>query len=67
MSLAHNIFNTSLGRKYLMAFTGAGLFGFVVMHMLGNLTIFAGRQHQRVRCQASQQGLCSGWRELGCW
>ncbi|MDD9866600.1 MAG: succinate dehydrogenase cytochrome b subunit [Verrucomicrobiales bacterium] len=42
MSLAHNIFNTSLGRKYLMALTGAGLFGFVVMHMLGNLTIFAG-------------------------
>ena len=25
-----------------MALTGAGLFGFVVMHMLGNLTIFAG-------------------------
>ena len=43
MSLAHNIFNTSLGRKYLMALTGAGLFGFVVMHMLGNLTIFAGQ------------------------
>ena len=42
MSLAHNIFNSSLGRKYLMALTGAGLFGFVVMHMLGNLTIFAG-------------------------
>lgn len=43
MSLVRNIFNTSLGRKYLMALTGAGLFGFVVVHMLGNLTIFAGR------------------------
>ena len=42
MSLVHNIFNTSLGRKYLMALSGAGLFGFVIMHMLGNLTIFAG-------------------------
>lgn len=42
MSLARNIFKTSLGRKYLMALSGAGLFGFVVMHMLGNLTIFAG-------------------------
>ena len=42
MSLASNIFNTSLGRKYLMALSGAGLFGFVVVHMLGNLTIFAG-------------------------
>ncbi|MDP6891647.1 MAG: succinate dehydrogenase cytochrome b subunit [Verrucomicrobiota bacterium] len=42
MSLASNIFRTSLGRKYLMALSGAGLFGFVVVHMLGNLTIFAG-------------------------
>ena len=42
MSLAHNIFNSSLGRKYLMALTGAGLFGFVVMHLLGNLTFFVG-------------------------
>ena len=25
-----------------MALSGAGLFGFVVVHMLGNLTIFAG-------------------------
>jgi succinate dehydrogenase / fumarate reductase cytochrome b subunit len=42
MSLVSNIFNTSLGRKYLMALTGAGLFGFVLMHLLGNLTFFAG-------------------------
>ena len=42
MSLVQNIFNTSIGRKYLMALSGAGLFGFVIMHMLGNLTIFAG-------------------------
>lgn len=42
MSLVRNIFNTSLGRKYLMALTGAGLFGFVVMHLLGNLTFFVG-------------------------
>ncbi|MED5454360.1 MAG: succinate dehydrogenase cytochrome b subunit [Verrucomicrobiota bacterium] len=42
MSLISNIFGTSLGRKYLMALSGAGLFGFVVVHMLGNLTIFAG-------------------------
>ncbi|MED6313893.1 MAG: succinate dehydrogenase cytochrome b subunit [Verrucomicrobiota bacterium] len=42
MWLVRNLFNTSLGLKYLMALTGAGLFGFVLMHMLGNLTIFAG-------------------------
>ena len=42
MDLITGIFKTSLGRKYLMAITGAGLFGFVVMHMLGNLLVFAG-------------------------
>lgn len=33
---------SSLGAKYLMALTGVGLIGFVVVHMLGNLLIFAG-------------------------
>ncbi len=42
MDFITGIFKTSLGRKYLMAITGAGLFGFVVMHMLGNLLVFAG-------------------------
>jgi succinate dehydrogenase / fumarate reductase cytochrome b subunit len=42
MGFITGIFKTSLGRKYLMAITGAGLFGFVVMHMLGNLLVFAG-------------------------
>ncbi|HJN89052.1 MAG TPA: succinate:quinone oxidoreductase, partial [Verrucomicrobiota bacterium] len=37
-----NILGSSLGRKYLMALSGVGLFGFIVGHMLGNLTIFAG-------------------------
>ena len=42
MDFITGIFKTSLGRKYVMAITGAGLFGFVVMHMLGNLLVFAG-------------------------
>ncbi|MFQ3671612.1 MAG: succinate dehydrogenase cytochrome b subunit [Verrucomicrobiia bacterium] len=33
---------SSLGRKYLVAITGAALVGFVIVHMLGNLQIFAG-------------------------
>jgi succinate dehydrogenase / fumarate reductase cytochrome b subunit len=35
-------FQSSLGKKYLMAGTGLILFGFVLMHMLGNLQIFLG-------------------------
>ena len=42
MNLFKGIFNTSLGRKYLMAITGAGLFGFIIAHLLGNLLVFAG-------------------------
>jgi len=40
MLLRH--FTSSLGKKFLMAITGAGLFLFVVGHLLGNLQIFLG-------------------------
>ncbi|MEK7676885.1 MAG: succinate dehydrogenase cytochrome b subunit [Verrucomicrobiota bacterium] len=33
---------SSLGKKYVMAVTGFALFGFVIMHMLGNLQVFLG-------------------------
>ncbi|HVM59736.1 MAG TPA: succinate dehydrogenase cytochrome b subunit [Verrucomicrobiae bacterium] len=36
------LFTTSLGKKFLMAITGAGLFLFVIGHLLGNLQIFLG-------------------------
>ncbi len=35
-------FQTSLGKKYIMAVTGLVMVGFVIVHMIGNLTIFAG-------------------------
>src|SRR4051794_12958655 len=35
-------FQSSPGKKFLMAFSGLGLFGFIVGHLLGNLQIFAG-------------------------
>ncbi|HBI43143.1 MAG TPA: succinate:quinone oxidoreductase [Planctomycetales bacterium] len=35
---------STLASKYVMAVTGAGLMGFVIVHMLGNLQIFLGRQ-----------------------
>ncbi len=42
MNVITNIISSSLGRKYLMAISGLGLFGFVVGHLLGNLQIFLG-------------------------
>jgi len=42
MNIAANLFKSSLGRKYIMAISGAALFLFVVGHLLGNLQIFLG-------------------------
>src|SRR5688572_23926724 len=38
------IFQSSLGKKYVMAVSGLLLFLFVIAHMLGNLQIFLGRE-----------------------
>lgn len=35
-------YKTSLGKKYIMAVTGLLMVGFVIAHMLGNLSIFGG-------------------------
>ncbi len=35
-------YKTSLGKKYIMGVTGLILVGFVIAHMLGNLSVFAG-------------------------
>jgi len=36
-------FRTSIGKKLLMAVTGLGFIGFIIVHLMGNLTLFAGR------------------------
>ncbi len=36
------LWRSSLGKKYVMAVTGLGLWVFVIIHMLGNLQIFLG-------------------------
>ena len=41
MTIVTRFFNSTLGKKYLMALTGFALFGFVIVHMLGNLQVFA--------------------------
>ena len=38
------LFRTTVGKKAVMAVTGAILFGFVVVHMIGNLQIFLGAE-----------------------
>lgn len=42
MTLLARFFHSTLGKKYIMAITGFLLFGFVIVHMLGNLQIFLG-------------------------
>ncbi len=37
-----NIYQTAIGRKWVMALTGIGLLGFVVAHMIGNLHVYEG-------------------------
>ena len=42
MNMLPRVLVSSLGKKFLMAITGLGLFVFVVGHLLGNLQIFLG-------------------------
>jgi succinate dehydrogenase / fumarate reductase, cytochrome b subunit len=42
MNMLLRLFTSSLGKKLLMAVTGAGLFLFVIGHLIGNLQIFLG-------------------------
>ena len=37
-----NIYQSSVGRKWVMALTGIGLLGFVIVHMIGNFHIYEG-------------------------
>jgi succinate dehydrogenase / fumarate reductase, cytochrome b subunit len=40
MNLLLRLWQSSLGKKYIMALTGAGLFFFVIGHLAGNLQVF---------------------------
>src|SRR5258706_5581190 len=40
--LLKRLFGSSVGRKYIMALSGALLFLFVLLHLAGNLQIFLG-------------------------
>jgi succinate dehydrogenase / fumarate reductase, cytochrome b subunit len=43
MGTLARIYDSTLGKKYLMAISGFALFFFVIAHMAGNLQIFLGR------------------------
>ncbi|HQV58120.1 MAG TPA: succinate dehydrogenase cytochrome b subunit [Ilumatobacteraceae bacterium] len=38
-----DLYNTAVGKKYVMAITGLMMIGFVVFHMIGNLKMYLGR------------------------
>ena len=44
MNIITNVFQSSVGKKYVMAVTGFVLFLFVIGHLAGNLQIFLGRE-----------------------
>lgn len=51
MSRAVNFYRSTVGKKQLMAATGLILVGFVIMHMLGHLIMFAGRDSYNAYAQ----------------
>ncbi len=40
-----NIYRSAVGKKAVMAVTGVILFGFVFVHMIGNLKVYLGAEH----------------------
>ena len=45
MSWFSDLYRSAVGKKAVMAVTGILLFGFVLVHMLGNLKLYGGPQH----------------------
>lgn len=45
MNLINRIFQSTIGKKYVVAITGGMLATFVVVHLLGNLQIYLGREN----------------------
>jgi succinate dehydrogenase / fumarate reductase, cytochrome b subunit len=45
MATALTLYRSSIGKKAIMAITGLIGYGFVIIHMIGNLKVFQGREH----------------------
>lgn len=39
-----DLYGTAVGKKYVMAITGIGMMGFVLVHMIGNLKMYQGEE-----------------------
>jgi succinate dehydrogenase / fumarate reductase cytochrome b subunit len=45
MNWVIGLFSTSVGKKFLMAVSGLSFIGFLVVHLIGNLTIYGGKEY----------------------
>jgi succinate dehydrogenase / fumarate reductase cytochrome b subunit len=61
MNLLNRIWNSSLGKKYIMAVTGGALFVFVVGHLLGNLQVFLPKEKINAYSQFLRSNLALLW------
>ena len=50
-------YDTTIGRKALLAITGVILYGFVIVHMLGNLQVFLGPEKFNAYAKQVREGL----------
>ena len=51
MSWITNFYRSALGKKAVMAVTGVFLFGWIFLHMLGNLKLYLGAEHMNAYAQ----------------
>ncbi len=61
MSAVMSLYRSSIGKKAVVAVTGAILFGFVLVHMTGNLLIFAGRETYNAYAESLQSNRGLVW------
>jgi succinate dehydrogenase / fumarate reductase cytochrome b subunit len=61
MTRALTFYSTSLGKKVVMAITGLILFGYVAIHMLGNLQVFMGAEQINAYAATLKSNLVFLW------
>jgi succinate dehydrogenase / fumarate reductase cytochrome b subunit len=61
MTRVRTFYNTSIGKKVVMAITGLILFGYVAIHMLGNLQIFMGSDQINAYAKTLKGNLAFLW------
>jgi len=61
MNAVMTLYRSSIGKKAIVAVTGAAMFGFVLVHMVGNLLIFAGPDSINAYAEALQSNAGILW------